>query len=262
MRRLFALACALFLLLTLSPAFLSQASAANKRIVDDADLLSDYEESALAQKAQQLADTYGMDVIIHTVDTLGGKSPQAYADDYFDENGYGIGNERSGVILVFSTQYADAYISTSGNSILAISDSDIDRLFDTITHDMSLNNYYGAFTTYLSGLEICFSEYQESLAPPGFADYVLLVVIALAIGAAAGGIGLLILRSGMNTVTPQVGAQSYFVNNSFSLPVNQNVFLYTNTSRTRIPKPSSIGGGSSTHRSSSGRSHGGGGRRF
>ena len=152
-------------------------------------------------------------------------------------------------------------MSTTGEAIDALSDQDIDELYDCVYDDFKAGNYYLGFRAYLDNLENEFNHYKQSLQPKD-TNYGKVGAISLAIGAGAGGVGLAAMRSGMNTAKPQVGAKSYLANNSFALPVNRNTFLYTRTSRTRIQTPSSRGGGSgSTHVGSSGRTHGGGGSR-
>lgn len=242
----------LAILLTLSPAVLAASA---ESVVDDADILTDAQEQKLSRMARQLRDAYDMEVVIHTVWSLGGKSAQAYADDYYDNNGYGAGDDDSGVIFVLSMEYRDWAISTCGKCIPALSDRKLDSLLDSMSYELSRDDYYDAFVIYLEELEAYFAEYAESMAPPDAGDYIKIALIALAIGAVAGVVGLMILRSGMNTAKAQSGAQNYVENNSFALPVNRDTFIYTRTSRVRIQ--TSSGGRSSTHRSSSGRSHGG-----
>lgn len=73
----------------------SQTSATNvgsqKRLVDEADLLSDAEEKDLLSKLDEISERQKCDLVIVTVKDLGGKTPEAFADDYFDYNGYGQG---------------------------------------------------------------------------------------------------------------------------------------------------------------------------
>ena len=61
----------------------------------------------------------------------------------------------------------------------------------------------------------------------------------------------------MNTAREKADAHGYMRPGSFNLAMSQDVFLYSRTDRIKIQKESSSG--SSTHISSSGRSHGGGG---
>ena len=81
-------------------------------------------------------------------------------------------------------------------------------------------------------------------------------------GAAIAAIVVLIMRSSMNTKRPQRSAGEYIDSSSYNLWRNQDIFLYSQVRKVRKQTQSSSGGGSSVHRSSGGRSHGGGHGRF
>ena len=74
------------------------------------------------------------------------------------------------------------------------------------------------------------------------------------------------LKSKLKSVGYSKSATSYVAPGSFKLADSRDIYLYSTVSKTARPKDtgSSSGyrGGSSTHRSSSGHSHGGGGRKF
>ena len=262
MKRLLVFFSVCLIILMLSPAVL----AASDAIVDEADLLTQEQEDDLAGLALSIRNTYNMDVVVVVVSSLDGKTSQEYADDYYDYNGYGIGDDYSGVLFLLAINDRDYAISTCGEAIDALSDDDIDYLLDCVFDDFRNGDYYLGLRTYLDNLENEFYNYANSkdeVVKSKDPNYGKIGVFSLAIGAGAGGIGLATMRSGMNTAKPQVGAQSYLANNSFTLPVNRDTFLYSRTSRTRIQSQSSRGGGrGSTHVGSSGRTHGGGSRKF
>lgn len=269
-------------------------AAFSEKIVDDANLLSDSEEVALEQKAKTLVSKYQMDVVILTVWSLDGKSAQDYADDYYDTNGYGIGGDYSGLLLLLSMENRDWYISTCGETIYALTDYGIQSVFEEIAWYLSEDQYYYAFDEYLDQLDDYFAAYAQGEPVDGYKDpydgpgsyypgtyddivyyddseqgFVIPLFISLAIGAAVGGIAILIMRSQMNTAVAQSGAQSYVQNGSYHLNQQQDVFLYQNITRIRRAESSSgsrggsfHGGGSRIHTSSFGRRHGGGGGRF
>ena len=54
------------------------------KIMDEAGLLTEEERAELEERAQSIANAYGMDVVIVTNDSLDGKTATEYADDYFD----------------------------------------------------------------------------------------------------------------------------------------------------------------------------------
>jgi uncharacterized protein len=67
------------------------------------------------------------------------------------------------------------------------------------------------------------------------------------------------MKGKLKSVRVQAGASGYVKTGSMNVTHRQDLFLYRDVNRTAKPKDSS---GSSTHTSSSGRSHGGGGGKF
>lgn len=278
----------LCLLLIISTPLPARASA--PKVVDDAGLLTDSEVADLEQRAQAIADQYGMDIVIVTVNSLGGKSSESFADDYFDENGYGIGPQYNGVLLLLSMEYRDWAISTCGEAIYALSDYGIQELFSQISGYLSQDIYYLAFITYLDALEVYFSAYENGspidgypgnydgpgIFIPGTQDeivyyepikdlqwYTSRIGISFAIGLVVALVALLIMRHQMNTARAQHGAASYLKQETYRVGIQRDIFLYSQVNKVRKSESSSSsGGGSSVHRSSSGRSHGGGHGKF
>lgn len=239
------------LLISLAPAALA-AESDLPLIVDEADILTSREERALEKLAQEIRDEHEMDVVILTVDSLGGRSAQDAADDYYDEHGYGVGRDYSGVLLLIDMGDQRWHISTCGDAIKAIKDRDIDKLFDAMADDLSNGDHYEAFESYLYALK---AHLDKVSGGPGVKGVLLAVVIGIAIG----GIALLVMRSAMNTRHKQSGAGDYLKQDGFHLRVHRDVYLYSRVTKRPRPKDN---GGSSVHRSSGGRSHGGGGGRF
>ena len=242
-------------------------------VVDNADLLTSEEETDLETKSQALRSEYEMDIVILTVETLDGKYAQQYADDYFDENGYGYGSEYSGVLFLLAMSEREWYISTCGDAIYLLTDRSIQQLGETAVSYLSEGDYYEAFDAYLDALPNNLEnapvngygdspenhypgEPSERRSSPNLA-------VSLVIGMIAAAVVVLIMRGSMNTKRQQHGASGYLKAGSFHLRRHQDLFLYSNVSKVhRQQNNSHSSGGSSTHRSSSGRRHGGGGGRF
>ena len=252
-------------------------------VVDGADLFSDAEEQALISQVSDVREVCKTDVIIVTTSSLSGQSPQKYADDFFDYNGYGYGSNRSGVLFLISMEERDWYISTSGDAIYALTDYGIQQLGNVaLENGLSSGEYYRAFAAYLDALPEFFEALDKGSPVDGYADYsgsyyhgeqgdviyyeeesspniVFSVIIGLVIASAA----LLIMRAGMNTRRKQRSASSYLKNGSLDIHTLQDMFLYSSVSKTRRAESNSNrGGGSSIHTSSHGSSHGGGGGKF
>ncbi len=93
------------------------------RLVDQADLLTDSEESALSDRLDEISERHQFDVVVVTVDSLEGETAVVYADDFYDYNGYGFGDERDGILLLISMEERDWCISTTGYGITAFTDA-------------------------------------------------------------------------------------------------------------------------------------------
>lgn len=276
---------AVFLVL---PSLMISAWAANGAglplIVDEADLLTAEEEASLEAVAEGLLDAYGVDIVILTVDSLEGKRPQDYADDYYDAQGYGVGDDYSGALFLLSMEERDLYVSTCGDAIYALTDYGIDQTTELALPYLGDGDYYGGFLVWLEALPEYFdalaegtpvdgSDYSEDFYHGGQEEVVYYeeevspsVLLSLMIALPVAGVVLLIMRLTMNTKRPQHSAMDYMKADSFHLRSQQDLFLYSQVTKREKPKApppsSSGGGGSSVHTSSSGRSHGGGGKKF
>lgn len=118
------------------------------RLVDDADLLVEDEEKSLVGKLNEISETQGVDVVVVTIDSLGGKTPEAFADDYFDYNGYGMGSDRDGILFVISMGERKMAISTHGYGITAFTDAGQDYIWDMIMPYISNETYATAFNEF------------------------------------------------------------------------------------------------------------------
>ena len=261
----------LFFCLILTASLSTASWADRNRVVDDAELLTDAQVQELENIANNLRDTYGIDVVIYTTWSLDGKDPEAFADDYYDNNGYGVGNDRSGILLVLSMEYRDWAISTCGEGIRALPDGKIMDLFYSISPYLAQDDYYAAFSAYLYNLEPYLDAYVNQSNYDYDVDYgdydydydtdettfgqkiFRSLLISLGIGAVAGGITVGVLAFGMNTARSQHGAQQY-VDGSVNITNRMDFFMGSSVSKTR--RNTNTGGGS-THRSSGGFSHGG-----
>lgn len=254
----------LCLAMILSLGITALAAGGTPKIVDNAGLLTTSEENTLEAMAEALVDEYDIDVAIVTVDSLGHKSAEAYADDYFDDNGYGVGSRHSGVLFLISMEYRDWHISTCGKGIDALTDYGLEKLFDSISDELADNDFYEAFTAYLTELDKYFDAYESGHPIDKtltFFDFIPGIIFGLLVGAAVAAIVVGVMKRGMNTAHAQHSAQSYVTPGTFDLQMQRDIYLYSHTSRVRKSESSSSGG-SSTHRSSSGRSHGGRGGKF
>lgn len=223
-------------------------------VVDNADVLTDAEETDFTAKLEALGDKYNMDAAILTVDSYGGKTDRAYADDYFIEMGYGRGENKDGFLFVFNTGKEDGtrnvYLATHGSAIEYITDFEIDVIFEMMIPKLTNGEYAQAFETFINE--------ADNAIDPSTPVYV--YPASILIGFAIAFIIVKIQASKLKTVRKQADAASYVAN--VQLTYQYDNFMYSDVSKVKKSSDSSSSGGSSTHTSSSGDTFGGKGRNF
>lgn len=247
----------------------SVSSAAEKKsVIDDAGLIKASDEKELDKKIKNIQKDK-FDVVILTVKSLDGKSAQDYADDYYDNNDYGLDNEKSGVLFLVSKGDRKYHISTKGAGIKAFTDYGIGRIKEEIKPYLSDGDYFNACDEFLNITKDFVKAYKEGTPYDTDnpyneeIDYVILEVIALVIAFVIALISVGIMRLRMNTAKPKGTAMEYIKKGSFKLTSEKDIFMYSTVTKTAKPKDNdNSAGGSTTHVSSSGSEHGGGGGSF
>ncbi|UTC74443.1 TPM domain-containing protein [Treponema sp. OMZ 792] len=241
----------------------SYAENEKKLLIDEAGVLSQENFTKIEKYLQAVSRKSKSDAVIVIVSSTGEKSPQDYADDYFDYNGYGQGSEYEGSLLLIVTGDGSqgsryAHISTHGKkTISTLTDNNIEKLLDSLIYGGLKEN------DYLSGIE----SYLKTLGRR-FYNSLSLLEVAMSLGLAA----LVFLFKFFGTQKKYKNKEAFAFapfydvnkNSLVSFATVDDVFLSTNTVSQIIAKSDggSKSGGSSTHTSSSGRTHGGGGRSF
>ncbi|MBE6659176.1 MAG: TPM domain-containing protein, partial [Ruminococcaceae bacterium] len=222
---------------------------------------------ALIAKLEQIAEAEQMEVVVAAFSTIDGASPMEYADDFYDYNGYGYGENRDGLILIVVMDTRDWWISTRGTAITAFTDAGIDYIGNQITPYLAEGDYHGAFTAFADQCKTFMVQAKtgdpfdtHNLPKEPFNTGMALVI------AVVGGlvIGLLYtgkLKGQLTSVQAQRAASGYVKQNSLNVTNSRDFFLYRNVTRTEKADDADDGG-SSTHTSSSGATHGGGGGKF
>ena len=238
------------------------------RVVDLADLLDNSEEADLLSMLDEISNRQELDVVVVTVNTLDGKTPMDYADDFYDYNGYGFGENRDGVLLLVSMEDRDRWISTSGYGITVFTDAGIEYISEKFLPDLSDGNYADAFTTYAELCDEFITQartgepYDTNNLPKEPFNVFTSLLISLAVGILVSLIVTGKMKGKLKTVRMQPAAEEYVRNGSMLVTESSDLFLYSHVDRRAKSKDDDSGGGSSTHTSSSGSSHGGGGGKF
>ena len=246
------------------------------RLVDQADLLTDDEEKDLLTTLDSLSEKWQCNIVLLTADRHTGPI-EAYADDYFDYNGFGTDYNGSGILFMLSMEDREWAISTSGNAIQAFTDYGQDYMFKEMRGDLGNDDYYSAFKTYarvcdkLLELYSKGTPYDVEQPTPRIRtaqDYISFGLYSLIIGLVIALFPILKMKSDLKTVHMNASANDYRSKQGMHMSRNSDTLINKTVSKTPLPKDdggssggSSRGGGwsggSSTHTSSSGSTHGG-----
>lgn len=260
MKKLISICAAILLLgMVFLPINAKAAEVHPPRFVDVANLVEDYEEAQITAELDEISESLQFDVVIVTVNSTGGKSMRDYADDFFDYNGYGMGDDFDGTLLLVNMEYREWYISTTGYGIKALTDSDLDYIGENVADYLAVGEYANAFTMFahLVEDEVLKAQDSEKLS---VSEILVKIPIALVIGGLISFIPVTFMKRKMNNVEMKREASDYMKRDRVAITDSRDIFLYRTVNRIR--RPQNEGGGSSTHRGSSGRSHGGRGGRF
>ena len=263
------------------------------RVFDQAGLFSETEIIQLEEKIAQCRKSTKMDVVIVSAYADGERSAEEYADDYYDYGGFGVGKKASGVLLLYymdgpGQPGGECYISTAGTMINMLTDERIESILDDVYGDLGNRDFAGATEHFLEDVKAYVKEGVESGQYTYDRDtgeivryhsirlYEVAIAMVIA-GISAGSVCLDIKkRYAMKQSSREVSnsLQAYRADCAFCFSVAGDKMVNKYVRSVPIPRNTSSGSGgrghsgsssagrSTIHTSSSGSSHGGGGRRF
>jgi len=256
MRKITSIAIILCLLMALC----LTVHATDPRLVDGAGLLTADAAAQLEEKLDEISTRQGVDIVVVTTDSTEGKEPEAFADDWFDYNDYA----EDGILLLVSMESSDWHISTTGYGIKVVTDAGLEYISEKFLPMLSDGEYADAFNTFADLCDDFITQantgdpYDTHNLPKEPFDAVWTLIICLGIGLVVALIVTGPMKRELKSVRKQLKADAYVSSGSLQLTGSQDLFLYTQVTKTERPKSS----GSSTHTASSGTTHGGGGGKF
>ena len=127
----------------------SQYDSSLPRVIDKADILTNSEEKKLNELIEDIMSDYLFDVVILTVNSIGDKTVQEFADDYYDYNHYGYGENSDGILFMLNMDERDYYTCTTGKGIDVFTDYSIELIHSKVISYLSSGQYFQAFRQYI-----------------------------------------------------------------------------------------------------------------
>ncbi len=281
MRRWISLLLAALLLGAMGWSAAMAAGTEGQRVFDQAGLFS-------AQGAQSLEDALagairstGLDMAVVTTGDAGGRTAREYADDFYDDNAIGKDLGDDGLLFLIDMDNREAWISTYGKAVDHINDDRVQDILDDAYNGLASGDYEAAAMSFVQGAERWaladidpnqhrYDEETGKVAPyRSVSAGQLLLFGGISLGAGGAACAGVTAKYRL-----RIGSYRYPYREKIRMALSrrEDTFLHQTLTQRQIrsdPPPSSgsrsggrPSGRSTTHRSSSGRSHGGGGRKF
>lgn len=260
----------------------TKASASQEHNVKDyLNYITDSEKVELQKSIDSVVKDYNLEVVIVITNNTEGKSSMAFADDFYDNKGYGVGSDLSGILMLINMDKRETWISTMGKAIDIFTDSRISDMNNNVTKELKKKEYYEACKTFIKDVK----NYANMGIPEGQSSvdtstdtstdtgavytettyvqkvFKMIKFFPIYIGALIISIIATIVASLSSKGKVTINSQTY-EGGSFVLSNTKDDFIREATTMVKIQSSSNNGSKSSTHSSSSGKSHGGGGGSF
>ena len=120
--------------------FLNLQAASNHpaRLVDQAELLTAEEQQQIQAKLDEVSELHHCDAVVMTVNSLEGKTATEYADDAFDYDGYGLGEDKAGILFLVDMGDRNWATSTHGYAITAFTDAGLSYIEEKLVSYLAI----------------------------------------------------------------------------------------------------------------------------
>lgn len=259
MKKIFS--CVLLFLLLLTLFLPVYAAFENPSITDEAGYLMQSELAELSEELDIVRKKYNFEVAIYTESDMTSDTAEASADDIYDYNGYGSGENDDGIMFYICSDTREYHFTTHGKGLEYFNSNGLAYLESKVLPHLSGNDYYEAFEAYIDTSEELLAmaksgkPYNEKLYSTKYLVGVIVVCLIAPLLIAFWMMKRKLKK--MKTAVSNDYAANYIKPGSMNITASKDLFLYSRITKTERPKSSS-----GTHTSSSGRTHGGRGGSF
>ena len=198
-------------------------------LYDDADLLTDSEETALTEKLKEVSHATNAQIVVVTLASMDGGNIDEFIDYLYDNMGFGYGENHDGVLLLVSMDPREYRILSNGYAGTAIGPDQIDTLCDIVQPYLTKGSYATAFTYFANESEDFLAYYLAGSPFNAGKSF----MISLVIGIIAGLITAFVMKGRLKSVRKQDSARVYVKKGSMQLTYSRDIFLYRNVTRTK-----------------------------
>ncbi len=230
---------ALAVLLAIALAAPALALSPDGFVTDDAGLLTPSQQSSLEAYARELSQDTGVGVYILLTDdhtALGSRDVFDAGVAWYLDNGLGLGDRQSGILLLLSMDSREYALVLYGDAKSRISRNDETWLEDEFLGEFSRDRWASGLERYLEGA----GTVLYGQRPDGLGDSIgsTVVILVLCFGVSYL-VMFLVKKTTMESVAKQSGAGAYMTPNGTQIHFRQDQFLHRRVSTRRIQTSSS-----------------------
>jgi uncharacterized protein len=210
---------------------------ATEKVYDFADVFTEKQEKALYKKIKNYIKFNNMDMAIVTISENNKNSAMDYADDFYDYNDFGIGDERDGILMLIDMDTREVWISTTGKAMMVYDSYTIDKMLDGIFRKSPLTDSYWCAKKFVS-VSFYYNKKQ-------------LIFSVLGCMLIAGAITFIVIKVQCDkhkTVYKKFSGEDYLQKGSFILDINTDRYITTRRARVMINNNMGGPGGPHSHR--------------
>jgi len=244
-----------------------------KKVYDDAGILTSSEESKLQQLCVDTAQSSQIDIIIVTTANNQGKSSLKYGEDFYASHQFGYDKAKGDcVILVIDMEGREVGVSPFGSGKTYLSEVRTDNIITAVKSSLTSADYNGACAIFISKMgnymkympsssdtagdgNTVFA-YNQTLSQKLMANMWIKILIAIVTGAI---VVIAMMFNAKAKVT--VGCQTYMKDHKFDVKDTRDMFINTTVVTHKI-ETNKGGGGGSMNSGSGGSSFSGGSSKF
>jgi uncharacterized protein len=244
----------------------ARASHDTPRFTDEVGLLTEQQVSELTAKLDEISMRQQFDVVVTVTHSTGGKSPRLYAADFFEDYGFGFGENRDGIILMLAMEYRDFAFVTTGYGLYAFTDPGQEYMEKLFHPYLRSDEFFEAFIAFADAADDLLRRARDGerydygniplTAQERQNARIWAAVISLVIAFIVPALVTAMWTNQLKSVRKKDFACDYIKQGSMVMNIQQDIFLHRNVVRT--PRQQNTGSGSGgSFKSSSGRSFSG-----
>lgn len=228
-------------LLLLVLALAVPAMAAERRVYDDAGILSAGDVVALEKELKTVSETWGVEVMVITTDSTDGLSMVKYAESRF--------HHTDGVMLLVDMERREVDICPFGSGVVAFNGVGQDYMLDQFDWMLTDGDYADAFMEFASLCDDFLAQaatgepYNEDNLPEEPFPWLFALIGSLIVGLVAALIVTGAMKGQLKSVRSRAAAEDYVVRDSLKLTHSSDLYLYSTVTQTPRPKNNSSSGG-------------------